>query len=151
MIFDSLDNRSSYEDIPGLKQILDALAEIHDTNMPQARVVLDDGRAFLNPVILTTKPLAETRFEAHRRYIDIHCVIQGEEEIIVNDIHNVKEIQTFSILDDIGFYDSDQGTVCILKPGQFLVCFPQDAHRVAIAREKPASVMKLVGKLKVNQ
>jgi hypothetical protein len=29
MIFDSLDNRSSYEDIPGLKQILDALAEIH--------------------------------------------------------------------------------------------------------------------------
>ncbi len=151
MIFDSLDSRSSYEDIPGLKQILDALAEIHDTNLPQTRVVLDEDRAFINPVILTTKPLAETHFEAHRRYADVHCVIQGEEEIIVNDIHNVKEIQPFSIPDDFGLYDSDQGTVCILKPGQFLVCFPQDAHRVAIAREKPASVMKLVGKLKVNQ
>ena len=33
MIFDSLDNRNFYEDIEGLKEILDALAEIHEKSI----------------------------------------------------------------------------------------------------------------------
>lgn len=150
MILDSLDNRSFYEDIDGLKEILDVLADIHEDNMPAERLVIDEERSFINPVHLTTKPLSETHFEAHRRYADVHCVVSGTEEIIVSDIHKVKEIQPFSQENDFGLYDGEAGTVCILRPGDFLVCFPQDAHRVAIAPKDPAPVAKLVGKLKVK-
>ena len=150
MILDSLDNRRFYENIEGLKEILDALAEIHADNMPAEKMIIDEERSFINPVHLTTKPLSETHFEAHRRYADVHCVIEGTEEIIVSDIHTVKAIQPFSEENDFGLYDGEEGTVCILKPGEFLVCFPQDAHRVAIAPDSPAPVVKCVGKVRVD-
>lgn len=150
MIFDSLDHRDCYYDIPGLKEILDTLAVIHDTNMPQTKLVLDEDKSFINPVVLTTKPLSETRYEAHQRYADVHCVVEGTEEIIVNDISYLEELEPYSKESDVGFYQGTNGTVCVLKPGDFLVCFPQDAHRVAIAPGDPGPVIKLVGKLKVK-
>ncbi|NLH63768.1 MAG: DUF386 domain-containing protein [Erysipelotrichaceae bacterium] len=150
MILDSLDHRSCYAEMPELKKILDAMAEIHAETMPRTKIVIDGDRAFINPVQMTTKPFAETKFEAHKRYADVHCVISGTEEIIVNDLSKVKEIETYSEEKDIGFYQGENGTVCILKPGDFLVCFPQDAHRVAIAPSIPDAVIKLVGKIKVD-
>jgi YhcH/YjgK/YiaL family protein len=150
MILDSLDHRDCYKDIPGLKDILDAIASIHKENMLTEKLVIDGENSFINPVSFTTKNLSETRFEAHRKYADIHCVIEGTEEIIVSDIRNVKEIESFSLERDIGFYQGDNGTICILKPGDFLVCFPQDAHRVAIAPGNPSPITKVVGKLRVK-
>jgi YhcH/YjgK/YiaL family protein len=150
MILDSLDYRSCYAEMPELKKILDAMADIHADAMPRTKIVIDGDRAFINPVQMTTRPFAETKFEAHKRYADVHCVISGTEEIIVNDLSKVKEIETYSEEKDIGFYQGENGTVCILKPGDFLVCFPQDAHRVAIAPSIPDAVIKLVGKIKVD-
>lgn len=150
MIFDSIDHRSCYEDIPGLKDILEALSQINAENIPAERVVLHGDDSFINPVSFTSKKLDETKFEAHRRYADIHYVLAGEEEIIVNDVNGLDEVQKYSDKDDVGFYMGDKGTVCVLKPGDFLVCFPQDAHRVCIAPCEPAPVRKLVGKLRVK-
>jgi biofilm protein TabA len=139
---------------PKLERIsLMLMAEIHaETICRRQRMVLDEDSLFINPVQLTTKPLAETHFEAHRRYADVHCIIEGTEEIIVSPYPvTVKAIQPFSEENDFGLYDGESGTVVILKPGDFLVCFPQDAHRVSIAPGSPAPVLKVVGKIKVGQ
>ncbi len=93
MILDSLDYRSCYAEMPELKKILDAMADIHADSMPQTKMVIDGDKAFINPVTLTTKPFAETKFEAHQRYADVHCIIAGTEEIIVNDLSKVTEIE----------------------------------------------------------
>jgi YhcH/YjgK/YiaL family protein len=150
MILDALNHRSCYAEMTELKSILDAMAEIHSDSMPQTKMIIDGDKAFINPVTLTTKPFAETQFEAHQRYADVHCIIAGTEEIIVNDLSKVTEIEAYSKEKDIGFYQGESGTVCILKPGDFLVCFPQDAHRVAIAPSIPGTVIKLVGKLRID-
>ncbi|MCH3962147.1 MAG: YhcH/YjgK/YiaL family protein [Solobacterium sp.] len=150
MILDSLDHRGCYAEMTELKSILDVMAEIQPDTMPQSKMIIDGDKAFINPVLLTTKPFAETKFEAHQRYADVHCIIAGIEEIIVNDLSKVTEIEAYSKENDIGFYQGESGTVCILKPGDFLVCFPQDAHRVAIAPSIPDAVIKLVGKIKMD-
>ena len=150
MIFDRISHRDCYETIPGLKEILDTMAEIHKDNMPKELIQIDGANSFINPASIITRPVNLCRYEAHRQYADVHYIIEGTEEIIVSDLSEVTEIEVFSKDKDIGFYEGDQGTVCILKPGDFLVCFPQHAHKVAVAPSACSDVLKLVGKLRVG-
>jgi len=147
MIFDKLSHRDTYRDIPGLAPLLDYLAQAQA--LPEKRVALQGDDVFVNPVSLVTRPEADCRYEAHRRYADVHCVLTGREKIRVADIGTARPLGPFDPESDAGFYDAEGGTVFCLEPGDFLVCFPQDAHRVAIAAGPEGEpVQKLVGKLR---
>lgn len=149
MILDRLIHRDSYSSMAELKIMLDRMAEIQIDSLPDGKEEISENGSFLFPVQLITKPLDQCRYEAHRKYADIHCILAGTEEIIVSDLSTVTEIEPYSDEKDIGFYEGNEGTVCIQKPGDFLICFPQDAHRVAIAPTAPGRVIKLVGKIPV--
>ncbi|NCB33135.1 MAG: DUF386 domain-containing protein [Erysipelotrichia bacterium] len=150
MILDRLNHRESYSSIPGLKKILDILNELTAETLSKERIVIDEDHIFINPVSLTTKPKSECIFEAHRKYADIHCILSGTEEIIVSDISDLSIVKPYSEESDVGFYKGMHGTACILNPGDFLVCFPQDAHKVAIAADGNCrEVIKAVGKIKI--
>ena len=150
MILDKISHRASYSGDPALNQILAYMAGVTAESFPAEQARLDGDRAFVNPVCFTTKPESECLYEAHRRYADIHFIVEGCEKIIVSDIDAVAVRTPYSQERDIGFYTCDEGTACILRPGDFLVCYPQDAHRVAIGPDGPAPVKKLVGKLRVD-
>jgi YhcH/YjgK/YiaL family protein len=147
MILDTLAHRSSYRDLPELSLVLEYLAAITPENFPDRRAELLPPRVFVNPSCFVTRPEAECRFEAHRRCADVHCVVEGCERITVADIARTVPQGPFDPERDIGFYDCREGTVCVLRPGDFLVCFPQDAHRVGAAAGEAAPVRKLVAKI----
>ena len=147
MILDKIQNHATYGDNALLSKVLTYMAQCRE--LPAEPVKLDGDLAFVNPVCFTTKPESECLFEAHRRYADVHFILEGCEKIVVRDIHDVELHTPYSEEKDIGFYTSDEGTVCVLHPGDFLVCYPQDAHKVAIAPASPAPVKKLVGKVRV--
>ncbi len=149
MILDNIRHSVFYFDSPALAKVLSYMSGISSENYPSESVHLDGENIFVNPVCLQTKPENECLFEAHRRYADVHFIVEGCEKIIVGDIDSVAVVQPFSEEKDIGFYTCESGTACILKPGDFLVCYPQDAHKVAIAIDSPAPVKKLVGKIRV--
>ena len=151
MIFDKIDNRASYSHEPRLKKVLDYLASITPETFPTEGTVLDGDLAFVNPVCFTTKPEEACIFEAHRRYADVHFVVEGCEKVIVRDIDAVTLHTPYSEEKDIGFYTCDEGVAVVIHPGQFLVCYPQDAHKVAIGPEGPAPIKKLVGKVRVYE
>ena len=149
MILDSIAHRSCYEGIDGLKEVLAYMASVQNRPLPSSRIDLLEDRAYVQPVSFTSKPLEQCRYEAHRRWIDVHFIVSGTEKIIVSPLCEVHALTEFSAEKDIGFYEGTGGTACILCPGDFLVCFPQDAHKVAIAPEQPGLVQKLVGKIRV--
>lgn len=149
MIFDKLSHRDTYRDMPDLAMVLAYLAEAK--TLPEKRVTLRGDNVFVNPVSLVTRPEEDCRYEAHRLYADVHCVLEGREKIRVADIGSARPLDDFDSGSDAGFYDAENGTVFCLEPGDFLVCFPQDAHRVAIAAEGDGQpVKKLVGKIRVT-
>lgn len=149
MILDNISNRESYRQMKDLAEVLEYLAGKNAENMPSASVQLREGEVFVNPAVFATKPLEECRFEAHRKYADVHYILEGCETIMVADLLQTKETAPYSEAQDIGFSEAEGGVVCTLHPGDFLVCFPQDAHRVGIMQEKPTEVKKLIGKIKV--
>lgn len=147
MILDKITHRASYSADSRLEKVLAYMAA---GEFPAEQVKLDGDAVFVNPVCFTTKPESECLYEAHRRYADVHFIVEGCEKIIVSDIDAVTVHTPYSEEKDIGFYTCEEGTACVLHPGDFLVCWPQDAHRVAIGPEGPAPVKKLVGKIRVD-
>lgn len=149
MILDNIAHRDSYRQMADLTQVLEYMAEQTVQTMPEAPVQLREGEVFVNPAQFITKPLEECRFELHRNFADVHYILEGSETIIVADIAETTETTPYNKVQDISFATCTKGVVCTLYPGDFLVCFPQDAHRVGIMQNAPAPVKKLIGKIKV--
>jgi YhcH/YjgK/YiaL family protein len=149
VIFDKIEHRAFYGNKSKLAELLLYMSKITIENFPGETVRLDGDRLYANPVRLATKLEEECRFESHRRYADVHYIVAGREKIVVKDIGQVCVCQTYDPQDDICFYNGEGGVACILEPGCFLVCYPQDAHKVNIAVDGPETVTKLVGKFEL--
>lgn len=151
MIFDSVQRKERYKDFPMLYQALCFLQQLPSGELPQAQTVLIEGQLFCNPVTLTSKPEAECIYEAHRRYIDLHYIVSGAERIATSDVDALTSRVPYSAEKDIEFLEGKADGVYTLKPGQFMVCFPHDAHKVAIMEEQPSEIRKVVFKMKVQE
>jgi biofilm protein TabA len=72
---------------------------------------------------------SEARLEAHRKYIDIQYVIAGVEEMGWKP-HTRCQRQhgEYDAERDIEFFNDLPDTYITVRPGQFVVFFPDDAH-----------------------
>ncbi len=96
------------------------------------------------------KPIHDTRFEAHRKFIDLQCLVSGKEKMGVAPLSKAVESGEFNDDNDIGFYTvpEEECQYYIAKAGKLLVFFPGDAHRPGIKAEKGEGVKKVVIKIK---
>lgn len=96
-----------------------------------------------------SKPKEQGKFEAHRRYIDIQYIVDGEEQMGVADVNDFSELAPYDETKDIVFFqnndDANQEFIC-LKAGEFIVFDTCDAHMPSIAIENPSHVKKVVVK-----
>ena len=145
MIWAKLSDAAFYRGIhPRLDLALDhltpeCLAELSD----QPRE-LDERRVYATRFTYETIPLEEGFFEAHRRYLDIHLMLQGEERV---DIAHPRGLTLFEQRDDFYGYHGEAEQTLVLRPGSFLVVFPGDAHRIKLWVGGPKSVTKAVFKV----
>ena len=93
---------------------------------------IDGERLFVNVVEYeTTRP--ENRFwEAHRNYLDVHLMLDGQEQIDLNFIENMEQ-KDFVQKDDFLPLEGEPNSHAVLRPGDFLICYPHDGHRTAVA------------------
>lgn len=149
MIFDSLKHKDNYKHFPALYQALNYLDSLPSWELPAPTVVLEEGRLFCNLVTFTSKPEEQCIYEAHRNFIDLHFIVSGIERIATSDLGSLTTEVPYAPEKDIEFLKGDADGYYELKPGQFMVCFPGDAHKVAMMKDKPAEVKKIVFKMKV--
>ncbi|MDD3340175.1 MAG: YhcH/YjgK/YiaL family protein [Lachnospiraceae bacterium] len=148
MIFDSIKNKENYKDFPLLYQALCFLDQLPAQELPAANTVLIENQLFCNPVTLISKPEPECIYEAHRNYIDLHYIVTGVEKIATSDITTLSPTTPYAPEKDIEFLNGEADGYYTLKPRQFMVCFPNDAHKVAIMKDHPTPIQKIVFKIK---
>ena len=109
---------------------------------------IDGDRLFVNVVEYeTTAP--ENRFwEAHREYLDVHVMLQGQEQIDLNFLHDMQTQEYVPAEDFVPMTGEKNGSV-ILRPGDFLICDPNDGHRTAVAVGAPETIKKAIFKVKI--
>ena len=135
---------------PNLDRALDHitpefLAALRDNQ----RVELKGDLVYCTRFTYETIPQEESFFEAHRRYLDIHIMVEGEERVDMNRPEDLK-LTDAQEGNDFYAYQGESWHSTVLKPGEFLVVFPGDAHRIKVQVDGPKTVSKAVFKVCID-
>ena len=146
MIYDRIENIETYTAISerlakGLK-----LLRTTDFSAMEAGKYEVDGTELYYMLQSYQSKEQNDRPEAHRRYIDIQYIVEGEEQIGVGALSGMTEEVSANPEGDIWFYHGPVTNIKMEK-GSFAVFFPQDAHAPGIAAGDPAPVKKVVVKV----
>ncbi len=93
------------------------------------------------------------KFEAHREYVDIQCLLEGQEVIESVALNGLTVDTPYDPEKDVTFYvnTDSRKTISHLIPGIFIVFFPHDAHMPGVSvGDSPAFVKKVVVKIKTE-
>ena len=139
--------------IPRMKKAFDFLYEIKKKPIEDGRYEIDGDKIYANVESYTTRDYENTRFESHRKYIDIQYMISGVEEMEVTEIQNLQIEEAYDTDRDVAFYkSSSKGERYRITDGQYLIFYPKDAHRPCITAGKlPVKVQKMVIKVAVDE
>lgn len=122
-------------------------------NSLRVEIIGDDVFALVQRY--TTKPPSEAFWEAHRTYIDVQCVIEGEEMMSHAPLHMMEVFQPYDETKDfaklIPTANSPEPNWLRVSAGMFAVFFPHDAHMPGLAvDDTPHVVKKIVVKVRVE-
>ena len=149
MILDKLSQAKAYRGIhPRLDAALDRLNEAFLATVGPETMQLEGDKLYVTRFTYDTLPLEDTFFEAHKRSLDIHLMMEGEERV---DIASPEGLTLFEQQGDFYAYRGGGEQSLVLRPGSFLVVFPKDAHRIKIQVNGPETVSKVVFKVLVYE
>lgn len=135
---------------PELDRALERITPDFLASVGHERVEIDGAGLYATRFTYETLPPGETFFEAHRRYLDIHIMVSGSEGV---EIAPPEELARFEARkqDDFYAYRGEGRQKLTLSPGEFLVVFPGDAHRIKMQTGAgPETVSKVVFKVRVR-
>lgn len=132
----------------GVKTGLSWLAGKDLSALPLGRHVIDGENVFLTVSEVMTVPPEKALFEAHRRYMDIHITLSGEEWFGHAIVSHLEEVEPYSEERDVAFYKGD-GVYMQAPPGHFVLFMPEDAHKPSIFFKESGLIRKLVLKVKL--
>lgn len=149
MILANIADWERYADInPNLSQLFRFVTSNDLANFATTRIVLRDDDLFINMAEPTLKKAEEQKLEVHRKYIDVHIPLSGEEIIGISHLSEltVESDEPFNEEDDYAVYSELARNYVKVRPGQFCLVFPEDAHAPIIGEGK---IKKAIAKVAV--
>lgn len=130
MIFDKLENASNYFAIHPQFEKAFAFLTRQDLGALEETTFEIDGRSvYAMTSDRPGKKKEAAKLEAHRKYIDIQFLIEGNEQIGWKAYNDCKEVSSeFNAEKDFELFSDPAQTYFTLTPGTFAVFFPGDAH-----------------------
>jgi len=149
MIFDHLDNFPLYLPLhPHFADVWAFLKGNDPNSLVSGRHEVNALGAFALVSEYSTRPVAESFIECHRKYIDIQLLTRGAEAVGICCRSACRELP----------YDAEKDFLMLegqtdrltLNPGSFAVFFPDDGHMPMLQlEESPIQVKKVVFKIPV--
>ena len=128
---------------------LEYLKTIDFSNIDFGKHVVNDFFSF-NLDRYTSKVEAQCKLESHRKYVDIHMVLSGCERIKLVDTVRLQIQEEYNQEVDVEFWQKPTRMLEItLKPDNYAIFYPENAHSVGIECDNPQEVIKVVGKVRI--
>ena len=147
MIYDQIKNLSSYRQIlPGIAAVE---AFLRDTDI----LTLEAGKIQLGGGVVCNvnryEPKAESKWEAHRNYIDLQYVVRGAETMVYASLDDALDADEYNAEKDLQFFGgADRAVTMTFRDGDFALFFPQDVHMPGLKNEETnGEILKLVFKI----
>ena len=148
-----LANNSTVADYKGIHPNLDAaLAHITPQFLASPgteRVDIIPGEVWCTKFTYETIPAEESFFEAHEKFLDIHMMLDGCERVEISVPDTLEQFRS-EPENDFYAYNGEGQHSLVLTPGEFLVVFPADAHKIKMQVNGPCTVTKAVFKVKIH-
>jgi len=150
MIIDKIENADLYKNLgERIKKSFDYIKKTDLKNLRPGRYDIDGDNIFALISDYQTKAESDGKLEAHKKYIDVQYVIEGEELMGYAPLGNQQILEAYKEENDIIFYKGEKVFIKVSK-GMFAIFFPEDVHMPGISVDKKSSVKKLVIKVRVD-
>ena len=136
---------------PQFARAFDEMKRILAEGAEDGKIVLDGDKLFINVQSYTSKPESDCGFEAHKRYIDIQLILEGEEIIGYESADKLTLTKEYDESADYMLYalNGEYDKVRLTR-GDFVILFAEEPHAPAIAADTPTPVRKAVVKVLAN-
>ena len=134
---------------PNLDLALEHITPEFLSSVGTARAELRGGDVYATRFTYETIPAEESFFEAHKKYLDIHIMAEGSEKVEIAPPEALAEFDRVEA-NDFYAYRGEGDYKLVLSPGDFLVVFPNDAHRIKMQTDGPETVTKAVFKVRIH-
>ncbi|MGD0596666.1 MAG: YhcH/YjgK/YiaL family protein [Sedimentisphaerales bacterium] len=151
MILDRIDNTRLYLGLhAGFAKAFEILRDKTLAKKEDGKYPIDGDKIYYTLQRYTTKPLNEGKLEAHRKYIDIQFLLEGQELFGYASLKGLTAAQEYNSQKDIAFFNTPKEITKVkLEPGLFCILFPDDAHLPALQLADPIEVRKVVVKIQI--
>ena len=150
MIYAKNKDALSYRGIhPNLDLAREHITEKYLDSVGYDRVELKGSDVYATRFTYETVPEEESFFEAHQKYLDIHIMLSGSERVEIAPPEKLTEFDRVEA-NDFYAYRGEGDYRLVLSPGDFLVVFPDDAHRIKMRVNGPETVTKAVFKVRIH-
>ncbi len=148
MIIGKLTDSARIESLhPNFGRVFNYIKELSNIPLESEQIVLDGENLYINHALIDGTPQDKQLLEIHRKYIDIHILLEGEETIGWKPTEDLlDESIPYSPEKDCAFYTDTPTSFITILPGEFVIAFPEDAHAPAIGKGK---IHKLVAKIRI--
>lgn len=149
MVLDRIDNAErSFPLHPGFKPAFDYLKTVNLAAIEPGKYPIDGDRLSMIVTKGPGKGKEKTRFEAHKRYIDIQCTISGTDIIGWKNLRACAPGEGQGYIDekDIEYFTTTADSWVPVPAGTFGIYFPEDIHAPNGAEEE---LFKIILKVKV--
>lgn len=137
----------SYSALKGIQQFFEFISANNMDKLPEGKVTIDGDDVFVMNLLIDGKSAEDQPLEMHRKYIDIHVLLEGEEKIGWKPLERISDyIQSYQEEGDCALASDTPDFYVSMKPGDYCIVFPEDPHAPAISSGK---IRKLIGKVRL--
>ena len=116
---------------------------------PLGRINIKGDELFINNSNPECKKREDQVLELHHQYIDIQILLEGCETMgwkATDDLKKESVVSSYNEEEDYALYNDAPTTFFDIRPGQFVIFYPEDAHAPVIGEGK---IRKMVAKVRL--
>jgi len=150
MIVDRLENAKLYAGANArLAKAFEHLRKLAAEVPADGKLELDGKDIYAVVQSYETKPLAEKKWEAHKNYLDIQYVAEGQEVMVWAPLGKLSPAAPYNAEKDVVNFTDAPGTDVQVEKGSFAVFYPEDGHKPGCQLGASVKVRKIVMKVRV--
>ena len=147
MIIDTIENLGKYVALnPLFADVIEFLKNNDLRTMEEGKYPIKDKNLFLSVQVAKQRTKESAFIETHIEMVDIQIPISCAETYGYSPLCDLPEFEYDAELDMTKYGDTKPQTYVTIKPGQFVIFFPQDGHAPCIIDEQ--EIKKVIFKVK---
>ena len=147
MIIDTIENLGKYVALnPLFADVIEFLKNNDLRTMEEGKYPIKDKNLFLSVQVAKQRTKESAFIETHIEMVDIQIPISCAETYGYSPLCDLPEFEYDAEMDMTKYGDTKPQTYVTIKPGQFVIFFPQDGHAPCIIDEP--EIKKVIFKVK---